>query len=145
MAVEDAADRAALLADFGLLVRFSPPSGAVELVGILDAPTREVSGIGSELDFLEPAPSLLIRTEDLGELRVEDPIEVLEGALAGSYLARYWFAEDFRVSRMSRRVARQRGLLTEQPIYRIVRVLPRAGKGGEPLVREWQRHPKRVR
>ena len=74
---------------------------------------------------------------------IDDLPRIVPGA--GSYLARYWFAEDFRVRRMSPRIARQRGLPTEGPIYRIVRVLPRAGKRDEPLVREWQRHPGRIR
>ncbi len=89
------------------------------------------------------------------ELRREMDRALLEGRAieglprivpgAGSYMARYWFAEDFRVRRMNRRAARLKGLSTDQPIYRIIRVLPRAGKGGEALVREWQRHPYRIR
>ena len=94
MPVELPGDRAALLADFGVAARITPSSGAVDVVGIFDRATAQVAGVASEVDVLTPSPTLLVRTEELGGLRVGQPVEVLEGPGADTYLAKSILAED---------------------------------------------------
>lgn len=92
--VEDSDDRAALLGDFGIAARISPAGGTVDLLALLDGPTRELGGVAGELEFLEASPSLIVRTEELSGLRVLDGVEILEGSRAGLYVARSIVAED---------------------------------------------------
>ena len=92
--VESVSDRLALLGDFGLSVRLSPTAGPVDVLAILELPTNELGGIASEIEFLEPSPSLLVRTESLAGLQVEDGLQILEGSKAGLYIARAIVSED---------------------------------------------------
>lgn len=92
--IEDETDRAAMLDDFGVAVRLVTSCGDLAIVALFDSPTREISGVASELDFLEPAPSILARTESISDLSVEDRVEIFDGPGAGSYIARTIVAEE---------------------------------------------------
>lgn len=95
MPVESAADRLALLADFGLSVRLFPTSGEpIDVLGILELPTSEIAGVALEAGFLEPAPSLLVRTAEFADFGVENRLEILEGTKSGGYIARAIVAEE---------------------------------------------------
>lgn len=94
MSVESAADRLSLLDDFGVAVRIFPGGLPVDIRGIADSPTTEVQGIATEVDFHEPAPTLLVRTEDLNGLKAEEGITVLEGPIAAAYIVLELLAED---------------------------------------------------
>jgi len=94
MPVEDSTDRAAMLDDFGVAVRLVTSCGEIELVALYDSPTREIPGVVTELDLLEPAPSILVRSESITGFHVEDRVEILDGPGVGSYMARSIVAEE---------------------------------------------------
>lgn len=76
MAVEDEADRAALLADFGEAVTVTPVAGSPRsCVAIYDAPGSVVD-LGGELRAAADKASLYGRESDLGALAVGDGVAV---------------------------------------------------------------------
>ena len=83
-----------MLEDFGVAVRLLSDGSEFDWIGFFDAPTREIAGVSQELDFLEPAPSVLLPTSALAGFRVGSRIQVLEGPGAGDYLARSIVAEE---------------------------------------------------
>lgn len=94
-------DRLALLRDFGVAVRVTLSTGAVDLVGIVRGPTSNLDGVGSEVEFIESTESVLLRSEDVPGVRVEDPVQVLAGPYAGDYLViRHLQEEDGAFTRL---------------------------------------------
>ena len=85
-----------MLEDFGVPVRFTTTLGEVETTGLYDGPTENVSGVASELEFLEPSSSLFVQTSAviIASLSLEDPVEVLQGGGVGSYTVRSIVRED---------------------------------------------------
>jgi hypothetical protein len=79
MAVEDAEDRALMLADFGVPVRYKPVSSSVRTItGIIDNAYEEVDAGGS-VTFAMTRPRLTCRTSDLVGIS-EGATMVIDGA-----------------------------------------------------------------
>lgn len=78
MAVENAEDRAFMLADFGVPVRYTPTSGSFkDIVGIIDNAYEEVDSGGS-ISFAMTRPRLTCRTADLPSIS-EGATMVIDG------------------------------------------------------------------
>lgn len=95
MPVESPSDRAALLNDFGSAVRIrSRRIGELRLTAIVEAPSAELAGQASELEFRIPDLSALVRTEETLGVRVEDELDVLDGPYCGEYVVTDRVRED---------------------------------------------------
>lgn len=79
MAVENAEDRAFMLADFGVPVRYNPVSGSARTItGIIDNAYEEVD-TGGSVAFSMTRPRLTCRTADLVGI-TEGATMVVDGA-----------------------------------------------------------------
>ena len=76
-----------MLKDFGVAVRLSPGSGAVDTVAIVENPTDVVDQVATEIGVRVPSRTALVRTSVLSGFKIEDAVEVLEGPYAGSFVA----------------------------------------------------------
>lgn len=77
MTVETAADRAALLDDFGVVVTWTHDFGATVLTGIYNAPAMMFPG-EVEVDLVDPQPTLICRSADLPDGADEGDEVVIE-------------------------------------------------------------------
>jgi len=94
MTVEDDADRASLLDDFGVAVRIYPGGLPVDRRALYDGPGAEIGSIASEIDMIELEPSLEMIAAEVAGLAIGDRVEVLEGPGLGDYIAKRVVPED---------------------------------------------------